>query len=292
MKSTVAPYETAAWCVRIVCTNGLTIRLTTYPFDLTMSNATVYETHSGYEATAYSATTSFSPSAIDLEGFVGVAGITRDQISSGVFDNARVFIFKCNFLVPVEDYEPVAAGWFGKTTLEDEKYRIEGMSLIDAMNQSVGKSTSPMCLNTLGDPLCGITLSLIEEVGAVTHVTSRYIIRDSSRTEAADWFGAGTIEFTSGQNAGLKPLEIKSYAIDGTITVFEPFYYLPEVGDTIKLIPGCRRRKTEDCKDKFGNVAVTSGVHAMKQHPNKGGFLGFPDAPPSSVYQQVGGRSS
>ena len=113
MKVTVVPYEFAAWCVRIECVGGAVFRLTTYPHDLTMSNATVYETDSGYEQTAYSTTTGFSPASIDIEGFVGVAGITRAQIASGLFDNARVFVFKCDWRTPVEDDEEVAAGFFG-----------------------------------------------------------------------------------------------------------------------------------------------------------------------------------
>lgn len=289
MKSTVAPYATAAWCVRIECLNGTTVRLTSYPMDLTMSNATVYKTDSGYEASAYSATAGFSPASLDLEGICLVGGISRDQIASGVFDNARVYIFKCNFLSPVEDYEEITAGFFGKTTLQDEHYKIEGMSLIDAMNQSVGRTLMAQCGNTFGDDGCGITLSLVEEAGAVTHVTSSVTVRDSSRTEAADYFAAGTIRFTSGNNTGLKPLEIKSYAADGTITTFEPFYYLPEVGDTFILVPGCRRR-LEDCRDKWANVAVTSGAHALKQYPNKGGFFGFTHMPTQSIYQEVGGN--
>lgn len=274
MKPTVAPYETAAWCVRIVCTNGLTLRLTTYPRDLTMSNAAVYESDSGYEQTAYSSGTDFSPSAIDLIGFVGVAGITRDQIASGVFDNARVHVFKCNFLSPVEDYEPVTAGFFGKTTLEDDKYTIQGMSLIDALNQSSGQTYLPSCSRTFGDAGCQKSLPTITVTAAITSVTSQGVVRLSSLAFSADYFGAGTIEITTGDNAGLKPLEIKSHAADGTIATFEPFYYLPQVGDTAKLIPGCRKR-LEDCRDKWSNVV---------------NFFGFTNIPTSSSYQQVGGN--
>ncbi|MBK8772508.1 MAG: DUF2163 domain-containing protein [Rhizobiales bacterium] len=272
MKSTVAPYHTAAWCIRIVCTNGTVARLTSYPFNLTMSNAAVYETDSGYEATAYSASTGTSPSAIDLEGIAGVAGISRDQIASGVFDNARVYIFKCNYLSPVEDYEPVSSGFFGKTTLDDDRYRIEGMALIDTLNQSVGTSYTALCSHTFGDAGCKIDLGSIDVSGAVTSVTSPQVIRDSSRAEAADYFGGGTIRFTTGSNAGLKALEIKSYAADGTITTFEPFYYTPSNGDAYVMIPGCRKRKV-DCRDKWSNV-----INSMA----------FWDLPPSSVYTQRG----
>lgn len=274
MKTTVAPYATAAWCVRIECVGGLVIRLTTYPFDLVMSNATVYEADSGYEQTAYSSGTSMAAAAIDLTGFVGIAGITSDQIASGVFDNARVYIFKCDFLNPVEDYEPITAGFFGKTTLEDEKYVVEGMSLIDALNQSVGKTYTPTCSRVFGDAGCTKDLTALDVVGAVTSVTSSLVFRDSSRSEADDYFGAGTIQFTTGDNAGLKPLEVKSYALDGTIALFEPTYYLPQIGDAFVLIPGCRKR-LEDCRDKWNNVV--------------NGFF-FNEMPSSSVYTQRGTR--
>lgn len=271
MKSTVAPYATSAWCVRIVTVSGPTLRLTTYPTNLTMSNSQVYETDSGYEQTAYSSGTSMAPSAIDLTGFIGIAGISRDQIASGVFDNARVYIFKCDYMNPVEDYESVTSGFFGKTTLEDEKYTIQGMSLIDALNQSVGKTFTAACSRTFGDAGCQKDLAVLDVVGSITNVTSSMVIRDSSRAESADYFGAGTIQFTSGNNAGLKPLEIKSYAADGTITTYEPFYYTPQIGDAYVMIPGCRRRLA-DCRDKWNNVV---------------NFFGFSNIPTSSVYQQV-----
>lgn len=253
MKSTVSPYTTAAWCVRIECVGGTVARLTSYPVDLTMSNATVYKTDSGYEATAYTSGTTAAPAALDIEGIAGIAGISRDQLASGVFDNARVYIFKCDFTTPIEDYEPVMAGFLGKTTLMDEHYRIEGMSMTDALNQSVGKTYTALCAHTFGDSGCGKNLAALQVTGTLTAVTDSATVRDSARAEAADYFGAGTLHFTSGTNAGLRPIEVKSHAADGTIIVYEPFYYLPAIGDAYVLVPGCRRRLT-DCKDKWNNV--------------------------------------
>jgi uncharacterized phage protein (TIGR02218 family) len=233
-----------------------------------MSNATVYEADSGYSATSYSASTNMAASAIDIEGFVGVAGITREQIASGVFDGARVYIFKFNYLNPIEDEEQVTLGLFGRTELVDDRYRIEGASLIDVLGQSVGTAYSPLCTHTFGDAKCGKSLAAISVTGTLTGVTSGRVFRDSARTEADDWFGSGTIKFTSGANAGLKEQEIKSYALDGTITVFESFYYTPSNGDAYVMTPGCRKRK-EDCRDKWDNV-----INAMA----------FWDMPISGVY--------
>lgn len=261
MKSTVAPYQTAVLCLRIVCESGLTIRLTRYPVDLTMSNGQIYLTGSGFDFSSYQAESSFAASVVDLEGFVGHAGITRDLIASGVFDNARCYLFKANFLSPVEDCEEVVSSILGKTTLEDDRYKIEEMALIDLLGQGVGDTYSPGCKKIFGGQEfggCKKDLGSITVTGAVTHILSAEQIRDSSRTEAADWFAAGHIVFTSGDNAGLGPIKIKAYAADGTITLYDAPYYAMAIGVTYSLVPGCRKR-LEDCRDKWNNVLRFGG---------------------------------
>jgi uncharacterized phage protein (TIGR02218 family) len=250
-------------------------RMTTHPFNLIMSNATVYETDSGYEGTAYQSGTSSAPAAIDVEGFVGAFGITRAQILSGLFEGARVYIFKCDYINPVEDHEEITVGLFGKVTLIDDRLKLEGMSLDDALNQTVGITVTPACRHTLGDSGCGLTIT--PATGTVTHITSNAIFRDSSRAEAADWFAYGTLEFTSGDNAGLPPLDVKRYEADGTIELFESFYYPVTVGDTFDITVGCRKT-LETCRDKFNNVV----------NPTSGGFGGFPSVPNSSEYAEIG----
>lgn len=277
MKSIVADYATRVLCLRIVPVTGAVIRLTHFPRNLTMSNGEVYLTGSGYDFTGYSATAGFSPSMVDIEGIAGIAGITRDQLASGLYDNARAYLFATSWAAPVEDQEPITASILGKTTLLDERYRIEEMGLIDALNQSVGMSYQPGCPKTFGGQEfagCKVNLAALTVTGTLTHKTSNLIVRDSARTEALDYFAAGTIEMTSGDNAGLRPKEIKAYSADGTIEIYEPFHYPLAVGDTYELIPGCRKR-LEDCRDKWHNVI---------------NFGGFSFVPTSSTYGQVGNK--
>lgn len=237
-----------------------------------MSNAAVYQSGSGYDLTAITSSSNFSPSAIDLEGILGFAGVTRDLIASGTFDNARAYLFACDFLNPVEDYEPLLASMLGKATLLDDKYVIEEMGLIDLLGQPVGNTYTALCSHTFGDARCGKSLAAITVTGTLTHVTGNYSFRDSSRTEAADYFTSGTIAFTSGLNAGLKPMEIMSHAADGSIQLFEPFHYTPSVGDSYTMIPGCRKRKI-DCQ-AWNNVENA---------------MAFWDIPTGSDYSQIGG---
>ena len=274
MKTVVADYRYICHGVRIECTNGLIVRLTDYPHDLTMSGH-VYKSDSGYQFTGSQSGASMSPGALDLEGVSTLTGISRDLVASGVFDNARMYCFATQWNAPVEDHEPIGAGILGKTTIQDDRYRIEMMMLVDALGQSVGRSYTPGCTKTFGGQEyagCKVALGPLTKTGAITHVTSGSVFRDSARTEAADWFGAGYIKWTTGDNVGLKPQEIKSYAADGTITTFESAYYPVQVGDEYELVPGCRKR-LEDCRDKWGNVL---------------NFGGFPSVPTSSTYQKVG----
>lgn len=275
MKSTVAPYSTRVYCLRIECASGLTIRLTRYPFDLKMSNGAVYQSSAGMDASSYSAETGFAASVVDLEGIIGFAGVTREAVASGVFDGANAFLFLTDFLNPVENEEEVVKSILGKTTIEDDKYRIEEMALLDLLSQTAGDVVSPICRNVFGGQEyggCHVDLSAIAVNGTLTSVTSSLVIRDSSRAEVADYFGAGTIIFTSGANVGLAPIRVDAHAADGTLTLSDAPFYPLTAGINYTMTPGCRRRLV-DCQ-KYGNV------RRMKADLY---------VPTGSVYMKIGG---
>lgn len=277
MKSTVAPYQTAVRCGRVVCRSGLTIRIAAYPHDLTMSNATVYQAGSGFEYSGYTAEASFAASVVDLEGFIGYAGITRDKLASGLFDGAVCYYFTTSFLAPVEDDQPDMKATFGKTTLDDERFKIEQMALVDLLGQDFGLTYTAFCPKKFGGQEyggCQVDLTALDEVGAVTHVISPTVFRDSSRGNPDDYFGWGYITFTSGDNVGLDAIRIDSYAADGTFTLMMAPYYPLTVGTTFSVVPGCRGRM-EDCRDKFNNIQR---------------FGGDPWIPQSSSYKEIGGQ--
>jgi len=276
MKAAVADYRYRILCLRIVPKTGSSIYLTHYPRDLVMSGHT-YLTTDGYDFTGYSASSSMASSMVDLTGISGIVGIDRAEIQSGIFDEARCYLFATTWTNPIEDEEPVVASLLGKTTLLDDRYRIEEMSLIDALNQSVGETYTAACPKTFcGQEYGGCMASLAANTvtGTLTHVTSASVFRDSARGEVVDTFGAGTIQFTSGANANLKPLEIKIHAADGTITTFDGTYYLPAVGDAYSMVRGCRKRLI-DCQSRVGGSNVV----------NFGGFLYIPAG---STYAHVG----
>ena len=278
MKSTVADYRYRVLCLRIVPTTGSPIYLTDYPQNLTMGGHTYLST-AGYQFTGYAGTAGFSPAAIDIEGIAGASGLSRSAVASGLFDGARCYVFATSWAAPVEDQEPIVAGIFGNATLLDHRFRIGGVSLIDALNQTVGDTYGAQCPKKFcGTEYagCGMSLAANTVTGTLTSVTSASVF-GTGRGEADDTFGAGTIQFTSGANAGLKPLEIRSF-VSGVVTTYESFYYLPAIGDAYSMVRGCRKRLV-DCQNRWNGTTTVSNV------PNFGGDLWVPDG---STYATVG----
>lgn len=293
MKSHVADYRTRVHCARIEPANDSpVVRLTEYPINLKMANGQVYYAGNGYEFSGYGTGTKFSSSSMDLNGILKAGFISKDDLDSGVYDNARLYVFATTWDAPIDDEEPLGSFIMGAVSTEDNDYSAQLMSLIDVASQDVGRTYSAVCPWTLFDqtldrkvlpvsrsrctgPRSAPDGPLLEDylvVGVVTSVTSASLITDTARTEPADWFGYGNIRFVTGPNAGLKPMQIKRFE-DGQIELIESFFYMPSIGDEYEMIPGCRKRLAQDCVAKYAN-AINHGGQAH--------------VPTSSQYSQVG----
>lgn len=297
MKAHVADWKTRTYCVRLEARNGSVLRFAAQPTDLIMSNATVYLTGAGYEFSGLSASSNFATSSVDFSGFVSAAigQLPMEQVASGVWDNSRAYVFATSWFSPIEDEEPCAAYFWGKAELVDERYKIEFMQLIDALSQSPGYSYSATCQNLfldrrLGDvdkvpytqsgctgPRAapdGPDYATLLVTGTITSVTDQFYIADSARSEVDDYFGYGAIRLITGPNNGLKPLQIKAYTqAGGVIFTQEPWFYLPQVGDTYEMIPGCRKRLAEDCVGKWDN-AINGRMHPHIPAPTQYNEIG------------------
>lgn len=293
MKAHVADWQTRVYCVRIEPANDApVVRLAGYPVDLVMSNGEVYQTESGYEFSGYGASSTFASSSIDLSGILQLGAVSQDDLASGVYDNARVYLFATSWADPIEDEEEMSLLFWGKVDFADDRYSVQLMGAIDVLSQSTGRTFAPTCPWTLFDETLdghvlpwtqskctgpraardGPLLADFKVSGSLTSVTDQYQFTDSARGEAADWFAYGAIRFTTGPNAGFKPIQVKAFTAGGVILLHEAMFYLPEVGDEYEMIPGCRKT-ADSCKTKYANKIN----HGGQDH-----------VPAPSVYSQVG----
>jgi uncharacterized phage protein (TIGR02218 family) len=272
MKSQVVPYKRRMMCMRVECANGLIVRLVEYPFDVKISGQMYY---SGYDFTGIELGTTFTPSSIDLKSFIGFAGTTEASLMAGVFDNAFAYVFAADRTNPVVDYEPVTKAVFGKIDLEDNKYTVAWMTMIDALNQTVGYTFSVQCQHDFGgqEPKgCGVDAVALRVTGTIEAVNPQTEFYDSALTGVENYFVWGKMWMTSGPNVGIPPKTVKGSA-DEYWQIYEPFPYEVQVGDTYMLEPGCL---------KFLGACVAHGGIEWR--------LGFDYVPGETILKTTGPR--
>lgn len=107
----------------------------------------------------------------------------------------------------------------------------------------------PSCLNSLFDTACGLLRS--------DYAMTTYIEAGSSLNrlvcnlnQPQGYFSQGVVEFMTGQNQGLK-CTIRLHE-SGALLLTLPLRDAVQVGDEIKVYPGCDKR-LETCSNRFNN---------------------------------------
>ena len=120
---------------------------------------------------------------------------------------------------------------------------------------------------------CGLAVATYAVSTTVTGVTSNAVFTIAD-VQADDYYGQGEVKFTSGNNNGLPPLKVKSYTGSPlAVTLHQSARKTVQVGDTLDIIPGCRKRYDDDCVTKFSNGNQ---------------FGGSPQTPGSDVITKIG----
>ncbi|WP_149958192.1 DUF2163 domain-containing protein [Acinetobacter pittii] len=128
---------------------------------------------------------------------------------------------------------------------------------LDELNVQMPRNLyQPSCSNTLFDHACGLNREnyALETTIAAGSTASR-ILCDINQPQG--WFTQGVIEFLEGGNKGLKRT-IRLHELDVLLLTL-PLLEYPEVGQRIKVYPGCDRRM-ETCQNRFNNFARFRGA--------------------------------
>jgi len=215
-----------------------------------------------------------SPGSIDLAGILSDSGISASDIYNGLLDGARIEVWmvpwdNAGWEIPFRLIAGVVgAGGFGVAEyhqeLITESARLSQRALLEIF--------TPGCRYQFGstrDSRCPVDLAAITVTGSVTGTTipnastdsTRRIFTDSARTEADGFFNLGTIEWTSGPNAGARA-EIKDFTA-GQFILWESLAFPIAIGDGYTAEPGCDKSEADH----------------LRFNPNMTDFGGFPHLP-------------
>ena len=109
------------------------------------------------------------------------------------------------------------------------------------------------CNNELGDSVCGVDVSLLEETRTVVSLSNedRLVILDGS-IPANDTFTFGKMKRVTTPDSGL--WRAVSQQAGSSFVLHTKLPGL-SVGDEVVIRPGCSGRISEDCRDRFSNLA-------------------------------------
>lgn len=183
-----------------------------------------------------------------------------EDIKAGRWRNAlwRVFYYRWDVATPTiaDDVEVIAGGWLGEAVVGTNTLRIELRDWRQKLQQSVGEVSTPTCrLRVFSQGLgqCNLDPAPYTFNLTVTAAASKRQFTASAATQDDDYFGMGTLTWTSGPSAGLS-YQIKAFE-GGVFVLTQPTIFPISNGDTFTVQAGCRGRRDEDCFAKFNNVA-------------------------------------
>ncbi|GHE05462.1 hypothetical protein U879_03825 [Defluviimonas sp. 20V17] len=257
---------TLSWCWTISRADGVVFGFTDHDRVLTFGGVD-YEPESGFVASEIRAGSDLSVDAQDAEGVLTSTRITETDIADGRWDAAQVDLWRVNW-ADTSQRVLLRHGAVGQIRRGRMAFVAEVRSLAHLLGQTVGRAYQASCDAALGDARCGIDLEApaYRGGGAVTAlVRDRGFVASGLAAFATGWFAAGTVEWTSGANAGRRAEVMLHDLAAGvvTITLLEVPVRALTVVDSFVIRAGCDKR-LETCRDRFANAV---------------NFRGFPDIP-------------
>jgi uncharacterized phage protein (TIGR02218 family) len=204
-----------------------------------------------------------------VAGALTSEAIAEADLARGLWDDARVDIYRVDWAAPDERVH-LFAGRIGEVRRGVSAFEAELRGLQAALNKPVGRVFSRFCDADLGDARCGkdIETAAFRGEGAVAEVINAHAFRASGLAAFADgWFSRGRIVWADG---GKSEVAVHRNAEDGAlIELLEAPGAALSVGAEFAIYAGCDKR-FETCRAKFAN---------------SGNFRGFPHMPGNDAMQ-------
>lgn len=204
-----------------------------------------------------------------VAGALNSEAITEADIARGLWDGARVDLYRVDWRDPSQRVH-LFAGRIGEVRRGALAFEAELRGLQAPLNVAVGRVFSRYCDADVGDARCGLDLEAgaYSGAGSVSAVVSASAFRASGlEAFAPGWFARGRLVWSGGGES-----EIAAHAQSGAEALIElidapAFAIAPEMAFTVYA--GCDKR-FETCRAKFANTL---------------NFRGFPHMPGNDAIQ-------
>lgn len=270
---------TLCWCWRITRNDGAAFGFTDHDRDLAF-DGTAFEAASGFTGSEISGAVGLNVDTLDVEGALQSDKLNEADLAAGLFDNARIEIYRVNWAAPSMRVL-MRYGNLGEVSRGGSHFRCEVRGLAHALQQPQGRIVQYGCDADLGDARCKVALgaAAYSSDGTVASIGSspRRFRASGLGGYAANWFTRGLLTWTSGANDG-RTGEVKLHAKASSGVTIELWQKPSEAiapGDGFHVTAGCDKQFST-CRAKFSNTA---------------NFRGFPHVPGNDFMLRVVSRS-
>lgn len=255
---------TLCHCWKLTRRDGMSFGFTDHDRDIAF-DGTVFAARSGLEAAEATAELGFAVGGGEVSGALMSAGLTEDDISSGLYDDASVETWLVNWS-RIEERLLLDIGSLGEIRRSDGSFVAEVRGVMHRFDEERGRLFRATCSADLGDGKCKVNLasSAYSGTGTVTRTDGYLGIVASGIGFADGWCTGGRLTWMSGDNAGIA-VEIKVHrAINGE-DAFDLWQRAPQAiktGDTFRATAGCNKTHGT-CRRKFKNIVNFRGFPHM-----------------------------
>lgn len=197
-----------------------------------------------------------------ISGALSAEAITEDDLARGLWDGARVDLFRAIWN-DTEQRVHLFAGRLGEVRRGASAFEAELRGLQAALNVPVGRVFSRHCDADLGDVRCGknIESEAFRATGAVIEAITGRTVRVSGLGAYADgWFSRGRLVWADGGES-----EVVTHRVEAEYALLQlrdaPSVAI-ETAAEFTIYAGCDKR-FETCRGKFANSASFRGFPHM-----------------------------
>jgi uncharacterized phage protein (TIGR02218 family) len=249
-------------CWKLLRKDGRTFGFTDHDRDLAFGDV-AYAARSGLEAAEATAELGFAVGGGEVSGALLSAGLTEDDIASGLYDDASVETWLVNW-ENVAERILLDIGTIGEIRRQDGGFVAEVRGIMHRLDEERGRLYRATCSADLGDGACGIALAAFTDTGTVSRTDGALGIAAAGIAFADGFCTGGKLTWTGGANTGVS-VEIKVHRRSGAVAEFDLWQRAPQPiarGDTFRVTAGCDKTHGT-CRAKFGNAVNFRGFPHM-----------------------------
>ena len=260
---------------KITRRDGLVFRYTSHDRPVKYGNEVYKSCRSLDPSASENASELGSVGNIELTGIIDDDGISEADLYGGLFDDAFVTVDLITWGNGTEVPRRLASGWTGSLSQGESGFKMEVLGPGARLEQqAMVQIVTPGCRWVFGSAQCGVDAEAMALAGTVTEARTRgSFFASLPAAPAGRQWENGRARWITGPNAG-QVCETKTVDFaTGQVVLWASPGYLPEVGDTFALIPGCDFSRDGGCtvydnKINFGGFPDLPGTDALLESPD------------------------